>query len=68
MSDKALAIASFTPTYWYVKANNVIGSLSSFSFDNLSEVFTYMLIELGFAIDIFSVALVVSKQKRITNS
>jgi len=68
LSDKAMAIASFTPTYWYVKANNVIGTLSNFSFDNLSEVFTYMLIELGFATAIFSVALVVSKQKRITNS
>jgi len=68
LSDKALAIASFTPIYWYVKANNVIGTLSNFSFDNLSEVFTYMLIELGFAMAIFSVALVVSKQNRITNS
>lgn len=68
LSEKALAIASFTPTYWYVKANNVIGTLSNFSFDNLSKVFTYMLIELGFAMAIFSVALVVSKQNRITNS
>jgi ABC-2 type transport system permease protein len=68
LSDKAMAIASFTPTYWYVKANNVIGTLSNFSLDNLSPIFTYMLIELGFAMAIFSVALVVSKQNRITNS
>ncbi|MGV8980749.1 ABC transporter permease [Clostridium sp.] len=68
LSDKAIAIASFTPTYWYVKANNIIGSLSNFSLDNLLPIFTYMLIELGFAIAIFSVALVVSKQNRITNS
>jgi ABC-2 type transport system permease protein len=68
LSDKALTIASLTPTFWYVKANNVIGTLSNFSFDNLSEVFIYMLIELGFAMAIFSVALVVSKQKRVTNS
>jgi ABC-2 type transport system permease protein len=68
LGDKTLVISSFTPTYWYVKANNAIGKLSNFSFDNLSEVFIYMLIELGFAMAIFSVALVVSKQKRITNS
>lgn len=68
LSDKAIAIASFTPTYWYVKANNIIGALSNFSFDNLLPIFTYMLIELGFALAIFSVALVVSKQNRITNS
>lgn len=68
LSDKTLTIASFNPTYWYVKANNAIGTLSNVSFDNLSSIFTYMLIELGFAVAIFSVALVVSKQMRITNS
>jgi ABC-2 type transport system permease protein len=68
LSDKVLVIASFNPVYWYVKANNAIGTLSSFSFNNLSKVLTYMLIELGFAMAIFSVALVVSKQRRITYS
>jgi ABC-2 type transport system permease protein len=68
LSDKVLTIASFNPTYWYVKANNAIGKLSNFSFDNLSSILIYMLIELGFAIAIFSVALVISKQKRIVNS
>ncbi len=68
LSDKVLTFASLNPTYWYIKANNAIGTMSNFSFDNLSPVFTYMLIELGFALAIFSVALVVSKQKRITNS
>lgn len=68
LSDKVLTIASFNPTYWYVKANNAIGKLSNFNFDNLSSILIYMLIELGFAIAIFSVALVISKQKRIVNS
>lgn len=68
LSDKALTIASFNPTYWYVKANNAIGALSSFSFDNISGVLTYMCIELAFALAIFSIALVVSKQRRISNS
>jgi ABC-2 type transport system permease protein len=68
LGEKALAIASFNPVYWYVKANNAVGTLSSFSFSNLSPVFTYMLIELGFAIAIFSIALVVGKQKKLTNS
>jgi ABC-2 type transport system permease protein len=68
LSDKTVAFASFTPTYWYVKGNNLIGSLSSFSSDNAITILTYMLIQLGFAAAIFSVALVVSKQKRIANS
>lgn len=68
LSDKCLTLASFNPTYWYVKANNAIGKLSNFGFDNLSSILTYMLIELGFAIAIFSVALVANKQMKITNS
>lgn len=68
LSKTALTIGSFSPVYWYVKANNTIGNLSNFNYDNLSPILTCMLIEIGFAIAIFSVALVVSKQKRITNS
>ncbi|MEQ8199683.1 MAG: ABC transporter permease, partial [Clostridiaceae bacterium] len=68
LSEKCLTIASFNPVYWYVKANNAIGRLSNFTFDNLSAISTYMVIELGFAIAVFSVALVVNKQMRITNS
>lgn len=68
LSTKILSIASFNPVYWYVKANNLIGTLSNFSYNNLSTVFIYMLIELGFAAAIFSVALVTNKQKRLTNS
>jgi ABC-2 type transport system permease protein len=68
LDNKVLTLASFNPTYWYVKANNTIGTLSNFSLENLSLIFTYMLIELGFALAIFSVALVISKQKRLTNS
>ena len=68
LSEKTLIAASFSPAYWYVKANNVIGSLSGFGSGNLLSVMTYMLIQLGFAAAIFSVALVVSKQRRIANS
>ena len=68
MMNRDSWVASFNPTYWYVKANNAIGKLSGFTFGNLSSISTYMLIELGFAIAVFSVALVVNKQMRITNS
>ena len=68
LSDRVLTIASFSPIYWYVRTNNGIGLLSSFDMNNLSSLFIYMLIQLGFAAAIFSVALVISKQKRIANS
>lgn len=68
LGEKALTIASFSPVYWYVKANNTIGKLSSFTFENLRPILNYMLIEIGFGVAIFSIALVVSKQKRVANS
>ncbi len=68
LSEKVLAIASFNPIYWYVKANNAIWKLTSYSFDKLSHILTYLMIELGFALAIFSIALVVSKQNRLSSS
>jgi len=57
-------IASFTPTYWYVRAVNEIGSLTSFSLQTLQTAGTYMLIEIGFALALLAVSLAVIKQKR----
>ncbi len=65
LGENVLAIAKFTPTYWYVKANRVIGNLTNFSADNLAPVITSLLIELGFAIALVSIALVMSKRKQL---
>ncbi len=64
LGEPVLKLASFTPAYWYVKANNEISALSKLSFENLSGIFTSLVIQLGFAVAIISIALVVSKRKR----
>jgi ABC-2 type transport system permease protein len=64
ISQSVLRIASFTPSYWYVKANNEIAGLTSFGFEQLESVFSSILIQLGFAVAMFAVALVVAKRKR----
>jgi len=56
--------ASFMPTYWYVRANNEINAVSNLNLKNLSNVFLYYAIELGFAVVIFAIAMVVSKRKQ----
>jgi ABC-2 type transport system permease protein len=61
LGDTAINIGRFTPTYWFVMANNKISNLTSYSFDDLSTVFKYMLIEVAFTIALFSISLVVSK-------
>ena len=63
LGDPVLKVASFNPTFWYVKANNTIGTLTKFRWNDLTEVIGYMAIQFGFAAAIISVALVVSKRK-----
>lgn len=67
IGSNVVAAAHFIPTYWYVSALNKIGSLTNFTWQSLSPAFIDMLIQLGFAAAIFSVALVVSRSRRQSN-
>lgn len=67
LNATVLKIASFTPTYWYVKANSQIAALTNFDFSNLSPIFSNMLIELGFGIAFFVLSMVVGKRKRMAS-
>lgn len=64
LGDAVLKAASFTPAYWYVKTNNMIAVLTKFNFDSLSSVLGNMVIQIGFASAIMSIALVAGKRKR----
>jgi ABC-2 type transport system permease protein len=67
LGKTVLRIASFTPNYWYVKSNNSIVNLANFNMENLTPIFFNMLIVLGFAVAVLAMALVVIKQKRVSN-
>ena len=63
LGESVLKLASFTPVYWYVKCNDTIGSLSNLKLANTKEIFYYMAIQIGFAAALFSLSLVISKNK-----
>ena len=67
LGKTVLKIASFTPSYWYVKSNNIISNLDNVNMENLTPIFLNMLIMIGFAVAILSVTLVMIKQKRMSN-
>lgn len=67
LGKTVLRIASFTPTYWYVKSNNYIQDMANFKMENLTPIFSNMLIIVGFAAAAFAIALVLIKQKRMSN-
>lgn len=66
LGSTVLKIASFTPTYWYAKANNMISNLTAFDLTHLKPVLSYMLIELGFAAAFLCVSLVLNKKRRMS--
>lgn len=64
LSKSVLKLASFTPTYWYVKTNNDIVNIVNYNTSSLKPILFNMLIVLIFAIATLAVTLVVIKQKR----
>lgn len=64
LGPQVLKVASFTPTYWYVKANNVIAGLTRFDQDSLRELFQIMGVEIGFAVAFVALTLAVGKRKQ----
>ena len=65
LGDSVLRVASFFPTYWYVKANNQIADLTQFNFASLKEILGLFLIELGFATAFIVVSLAVGKRRQL---
>jgi ABC-2 type transport system permease protein len=64
LGKTVLAISSFTPGYWYVKAIDEIRGLTEYTASSVAPVINSMLIQLGFAAAILIIALAVSKQRR----
>lgn len=63
LSDSVLAVGKFLPTYWYIRANNMLGGLSTETFDK-RIYWTAIGIQLLFAVAAFALTLVASKVKR----
>jgi ABC-2 type transport system permease protein len=66
LGSTVLGIARFTPTYWYVKAVGDIRDIVTFNFQSVLPVLYSMLIQLGFAAAIFTLALVLAKHIRLS--
>ena len=63
LGKTVLTIASFTPTYWYIKSNHAIVALGRFSLDSVAPVLFNMLVVLGFGAAALLTALAISKKR-----
>lgn len=63
LSDTVLRIASFTPTYWYIRANNLIDGRNMSSGFSLQFISKEMLIQIAFTLGLFIIAVFVVRYK-----
>lgn len=65
LGESVLRVASFTPTYWYVKVNNTISQITILNNETTMEVFKLMGVQIAFAVAFMALALVVGKRKQM---
>ena len=63
LSDKVLKVASFSPVYWYVRANEYIGQMPEVTLDRMMVPIQSIGIQLIFTMMFLSIALVIGKRK-----
>ncbi len=64
LSDGVLMVAKFTPSYYFVKNNDLIYEMTKLDAKQVMPIYQNMGIIVGFGIVIFIIAFVIQKQKR----
>lgn len=64
LSEGLLRVASFTPNYWFVKANNTLYEMQNFSIEGLKPIFSYMGLQILFGVVFVLIAALLAKQRK----
>lgn len=67
MGENILVVARFVPTYWYTKVNDTLSTLLNFDWEHMKDIYLGMGIQLGFAAAIFTIGLVVRKNRQLAD-
>jgi len=65
LSSSVLRVAQFTPTYWYVRANNQLAETALSTPEQVNTFLSCLLVEAVFAVAFLVLALVVGKKRNI---
>jgi len=68
LGETVLKIASFTPSYWYVRANDSVAALANFNLQTLTDYFAALAVQGGFALAFVIIALAVVKRRQATSA
>jgi ABC-2 type transport system permease protein len=64
LADSVLAIARFTPTYWYIRVHNMLNAVVPAIGVDMTNFLQGIAIQFGFAVALFAVALAFGREKR----
>ena len=65
LAEPVLRVAQFLPTYWYVRANNLLAETALVTITQQSEFTRHLLIQAGFGVACFILALVAGKRRNL---
>ena len=65
LNENVLRFSRFTPTYWYIRNNNLLTTQFSLTNQSIQSFREAAMIQLTFALAIFAVTLVIIKQKKL---
>ena len=68
ISSSILKLSIFIPNFWYVKANDRMAQVKSFTGSDIKEILSYIGIELLFLVAFICIALMIMKGKRSQES
>lgn len=66
LGQNVLSIAKFTPTYWYVTANNMIDAMKETSSETIMQIFSNTAVVFGFGVAFLIISFILGRRRQFT--
>jgi ABC-2 type transport system permease protein len=66
LGQNVLSIAKFTPTYWYVTANNMIDAMKETNSETIMQIFSNTAVVFGFGVAFLIISYVLGRRRQFT--
>ena len=66
LGQNVLSLAKFTPTYWYVTANNLIDAMKETSSETIMQIFSNTAVVFGFGVVFLLISFVLGRRRQFT--
>lgn len=66
LGQNVLSIAKFTPTYWYVTANNMIDAMKETNSETIMQIFSNTAVVFGFGVAFLIISFVLGRRRQFT--